>query len=831
MLTLFRWLIRIAAVLVAFSVVGVLAVYYLASRSLPDYDQTVAVDTLSAPVRVLRDHSNIPHIFAETAVEGDTPVYFGLGYAHAQDRLWQMTILRRTAQGRLSEVFGGSTLDIDKLLRRFDIYTLARSSVAAQDAQTLAALEAYAAGVNARLNEINDKALGRGAPEMFLFNAPIAPWRAEDSLAILKLMAVQLSGHAASEVLRARTSLALKDPQRLKDILPDVPGTGIAALPEYASLFPGAQLPVRLAASSARNITDHPLSPLKAPAFAGASNAWAAAPSRSATGGTLLANDPHLGLTAPAVWYLARLELATGGVIGATIPGMPIVMSGRSENLGWGLTSSYLDDQDIFMEALNPENTEQYRTPDGYKTFETRRSIIKIKDEAPVTLVLRSTDNGPLLPPSFHDVGAVTPPGHVAALSWTALDPNDTSMSAAFHLMRAQNIDDALGAARLYIAPSQNLTLADKDNIAMKTIGAMPRRDAASESKGRIPARGWIAQNRWQGYFPGSANPEFLRPSGGIVGNTNNKLLERPFPLHVSHTWGDTQRILRWQRLMQGRKAHSRDSFVEAQLDTVSYTARTLLPLVAADLWFTGEAAPEGTPERRRQVALNLLAGWNGRMNEHLPEPLIYATWMRFLQERLIQDDLGPLAGEFTHVDPLFIERVFRNIQGAGVWCNVIQSSATETCTEIARLALDDALVWLDETYGTSLEALRWGDAHEATHDHTVLGEVPILRYFVNIRQSTSGGDNTLMRGRTRGTDPHPFQNVHAAGYRGVYDFTDPDSSVFVISTGQSGHPLSRHYDDMAQLWRRGEYITMSLDEGLARAAAVGETILVPKIR
>jgi penicillin amidase len=146
----------------------------------------------------------------------------------------------------------------------------------------------------------------------------------------------------------------------------------------------------------------------------------------------------------------------------------------------------------------------------------------------------------------------------------------------------------------------------------------------------------------------------------------------------------------------------------------------------------------------------------------------------------------------------------------------------------MARLALDDALIWINERYGTALESLRWGDAHQATHDHQALGNVPVLRYFMNIRQSTSGGDNTLLRGRTSGKDPDPFQNVHGAGYRGVYDFADPDSSVFVTSTGQSGHFLSRHYDDLAQLWRRGEYIPMSLDQELARAAAVGVTRLEP---
>ena len=192
-------------------------------------------------------------------------------------------------------------------------------------------------------------------------------------------------------------------------------------------------------------------------------------------------------------------------------------------------------------------------------------------------------------------------------------------------------------------------------------------------------------------------------------------------------------------------------------------------------------------------------------------------------------DELGPLAEEFTHIEPLFIERVFNDTDGAGVWCDVIQSAPVETCTDMARLSLDDALVWVGENYGAVLESLRWGDAHQATHDHPVLGEVPILNWFVNIRQSTSGDDNTLLRGRVSGVDPHPFYNVHAAGYRGVYDFADPDSSVFVISTGQSGHPLSRHYDDLGVRWRQGEYIPMSLDPALARAAAVGVTVLEPQ--
>ena len=818
MAKLFRWLLRLFTAIAVLAALAALGVYYLASRSLPDYQSNHSVRGITAPVEIVRDHANVPHIFGET----DEDVFFGLGFAHAQDRLWQMTMMRRTVQGRLSELFGARMAKTDELMRRLDLYGLAVTSLEAQDAETRAALEAYARGVNAWIAAVNEDAMGRGAPEFFLFSPEIAHWQPADSLAIAKLMALQLAQQLPAEVRRARVSLALPE-ARVPDILPDAPGQGIAALPDYAQLVPGVTR-----SFAALPVEDDPLSPVPRPGFGGASNAWAAAPSRSASGGTLLANDPHLGFTAPSIWYLARLELKTGGVIGGTIPGMPIVLVGRSARLGWGMTSAYLDDQDLFIEKLNPDDPTQYLTPGGYRPFETRRSIIRIKDAEPLTITLRWSENGPVLPGSHFGLASVTPKGHVAALSWTALSGEDSTVSAQMALMRAQSVEEGLAAGEGFVAPAQNLMLVDKDTIAMQLAGAMPRRDARHQSQGRLPAPGWLEQNRWQGMFPYSANPRFVAPKGGILGNTNNKIVDRPFPLHVSYFWGDTQRINRWQRLMQNREVHTRDSFIEAQLDTVSFTARALLPLIARDLWFTGEPAPEGTPEHRRQQALELLANWNGEMNEHMPEPLIYAAWLRHLQDRLIRDDLGPLARDFTHVEPLFLERVFRDVDGASAWCDVVQSTARESCTDIARASLDEALIWIGENFGGNLETLRWGEAHQAWHDHPVLGEVPLLKWLVNIRQPTSGGDNTLLRGMTSGVDPTPFANVHGAGYRGVYDFADPDSSVFIISTGQSGHPLSRHYDDLGELWRRGEYIPMSLDPELARAAAVGVTRLKP---
>ncbi|MEM9395376.1 MAG: penicillin acylase family protein [Pseudomonadota bacterium] len=816
----FRWLFRgFVFLLAALGFAGV-AAYYFASRSLPDYNVSHTVRGLEAPLEIVRDTHNVPHIFGES----DADVFFGLGYAHAQDRLWQMMMLRRTAQGRLSELFGTRTLPVDMLLRRFDFYTLAQSSVDVLTPETQAALDAYARGVNARVEEVNSKALGRGAPEFWLFAPEIAPWQPADSVVLIKLMALQLSYHLPTEVLRARLSLTLT-PEQVADLVPDAPGEGLVALPEFAQLFPTIDKHQALGPVAA----PAPLSPVVNRITAGASNVWAASASSSTAGGALLANDPHLEYSAPSLWYLARLELEGGGAIGGTIPGIPAILTGRSNVIGWGLTSSYADDQDLFLERLNPDNPEEYESPDGFKPFETRRTVIRVKDAAPVTITLRWTENGPVLTGDQYDLASITPPGHVAALGWTALSPADTSMDAAIALMRTGSVDEALTAAERFVAPAQNLMLASQNGIAHKVVGALPRRSARHQSLGRLPAPGWRSENRWQGALGYAANPETRDPESGLLGNTNNKVIDRPFPLHMSYDWGDTQRIQRWQRLMSARLVHTRDSFIEAQLDTVSPAARTLLPLVARDLWFNTEAAPQGSVERARKVALDLLADWNGEMSEHLPEPLIYAEWMRALQARLIRDELGPLASAFTHVEPLFLERVFRDVEGAAAWCDVIQSLAVETCSDQARTALDEALLTLQESYGSGVTGWRWGDAHQATHDHPVLGSIPFLGAIVNIRQSTSGGDFTLNRGLSAGTGRNPWLTGDGPGYRGVYDFADPDSSVFITATGQSGHPLSRHYDDLGGLWRRGEYIPMSLDPELARGGSIGITTLMPQ--
>ena len=829
---LFKWLTRLFGVMAALTIGALALVWALVAGSIPDYDRDFelpAAAGLGARVDILRDLHAIPHINGEDEAD----VFFGLGFAHAQDRLWQMETSRRAAQGRLSELFGEPTLPVDRMMRTLDIPNLARRAVERQSPEARAALRAYSDGVNAYIRAVATEALGRGAPEFYLFSSTIAPWTPADSLSIQKLMALRLSDQAAAEIRRAALSLRLP-PERLRDVLPDHPEAGMleplkqarapsrAPRTAYAALFPQARFlpPQWPKAPTAQALPE--------PERGGASNAWALGPGRAAAEAPILANDPHLWLSAPSLWYLARLQLPSGGVIGATVPGMPLVLIGRNSELAWGLTAAYVDDADVYIEKLDPEDPSRYLTPAGPQPFVTRTEYIALPDGDEVETQLRWTRHGPVIPEDQMGVGEVTPAGHVAALSWTALTAEDRSLTAGFNLMHARSIDEAREAMRDHVAPALNITVADRRDVGLFVAGRAPLRSLTSPGQGRLPAPGWIAANDWQGWIDYDDMPRVMRPESGAVANANNRTTDRAYPYHLSFHWGDPWRIRRLTKQLAARDFHSQDSAQALQNDAVSEMARAILPLIAADLWWTGPAAPEDPLEARRQRALEMLGDWNGEMSALAPEPLIFAEWMRRLTLRLAEDELGPAIARIEGPRPVFVERVFRNIDGAAVWCDIDKTSRVETCPEIAALALDDALGALSERYGSDPRGWRWGEAHEARMDHDVLGGFGLLGLVANIRHEVSGGDFTLQRTASSGRGAEPHVSRFGAGFRMAVDFADPDGSVFVIATGESGHPFSRHYDDLTELWRRGDAIRMSLDFQDAEAGSVGTTRLLP---
>lgn len=799
----------------------VIIAYWLVTRSIPDYTASFQVAGLSESVEIVRDSSAVPHIFGTN----DPDIFFGLGVVHAQDRLWQMTLLRRIAQGRLSELFGRSTLAYDDFMRRIDLPVAARSSLSAQDDKTLDALSAYAAGVNAWIQEVNKSALGRGAPEFFLFDSSIAPWRPEDSIAILKLFALQNSAQLQEDILRARLSMLIP-PERVADLLPMPSSVFGRKMPEYLDQFPDTRPgSVRPEFGELSR-----LSPFRKPDLTASMTAWAATRDRTASGQSIVAGVLDTQLAIPSLWYLAGLDLKSGGVIGATIPGSPLILSGRNTRLAWSGTTSGIDDQDLFVEMLAVTGAREVLTLTGSRPLVSRPSVIRIRGEEPVTIRLEWSDKRPVLQSGLFGLSSVVPDRHIASLAWTGLSANDTSTSAIMGLMTADTIDQGISATRSFIAPAVTLTIADKDTLVTRSIGKQPIRDPGNTFGGLMPAPGWLPENRWLDKNASDAASLGDETSSLLQTRINGGIVSQALSPDVTWPNGKSLRSARLTRLLQARKIHTRNSFIEYQQDTVSPAARSLLPLIAKNLWFSEPPAPTGSLARQRTAALQMLADWNGDMNKQMAEPLIYAAWMRALQHRLTNDELSTLAQEFSTIQPSFLERVFRDVDGASIWCDIVQSEKFETCDQMASLALDDALLWLEETYGRGdLDDLRWGDAHEAALDHPILSWSRFFNFVSGIRFPLSGGDSTLLNGLTVGTSEDRFQSVFGTTYRGVYDLSDPNSSVYVTSTGQSGHFLSRFYDDLGQLWRRGEYIPIYMDQQLAKAGSVGTTNLLPE--
>ena len=845
MASLWRWFMR---AVIAITVIGAIAagvVYWYASRAIPAMQGTVKLAGIESEVEVIRDAFGVPRILAKSESDG----LFGLGYVHASDRLWQMDLSRRLAQGRLSERFGEHGLATDRLMRALDLDGHAERSLAALSRETLSQLESYSAGVNARLDEIGSG--GKGAVEFSVFGGTIDPWKPADSLSVLKSMAFQISmGSLLNESARGRLSLAL-EPHQVRDLFPAYPGKGVDALPVADDEEARSRWPVENYADGARRNTGKqtqsaaaaplPLDEalgflgLTDPRMAGASSAWAVDGSRTAGRAPLLASDPHLPLTAPSVWHPAQVSAPGLSVIGATLPGIPAIAFGRNAKVAWGLTATQIDDIDIFIEKLYGDEPTRYVGPRGPLLFDLRKETIKVKDGPDVELTIRKSRHGPVIPLETAGLAAVTPEDHVATISWTALSDDDTTIEALLALNRVTTAEAAIKIAGQVVAPALNVVVADEETVGIAVAGRVPLRRFTAPLQGRLPSPGWTDRNDWTGWLRDGALPRLIEPESGAVANANNKIGDAPFPRHLSYDWDSPYRINRIEKLLNGRAAHSIESFKAMQSDTVSGTARALLPLIGAALW--DENQPEDAHPLRQSVLLRLRL-WNGEMSEHSAEPLIFSAWLHELVPALVKDELGELSSSYRGPRPLFLERVYKDINGAAAWCDDIGTEdETETCKDVAAAALDKALERLAADYGDDDRAWRWGQAHTAMHRHAALGGIATqvlgvrlgLDRFVNIVQETSGGDDTLNRGATAQSGRNPYRNVHAAGYRGVYDFSDLDRSQFIVSTGVSGHPLSEHYANLAPLWRIGEYMPMSLNREDFEPGAIGILRLQPQ--
>ena len=793
---------NIVGVAAAIFLIALFAVLGVGLASLPAPQEVNRVSGLAERAQVLFDGDGVPYIFA---ADFDTAA-FALGYAHARDRMWQMELQRRFAQGRLSEIFGERSLAVDRQYRTLGLYRAAEESVRALDQSVVQHLQAYANGVNAWIEQHD----GAMPIEFLVLGHRPEPWRIADSLAWAKVMALRLSGNYQGELLRLRLARKLS-PEHIEELWPPYP----------------ADAPITLAAAG------HAASPTSAPAprepiYAldvplpvgdgprGASNTWVVSGARTESGKPILANDPHLGFAAPILWYLAKIVTAEGEVTGATLPGLPYVIVGHNGRIAWGMTASESDLQDLVLEGLSDESGQRYDTPEGPRPFLQRSETLKVKGRPDVSLDVRETRHGPVIIDNAVDLGDGR--RAVAALQATFLSTADTSLQALHGVNRARNRDEFVAALSHAVTPQLNFSYADVDGgIGFYAPGRVPIR---SRGNGFYARAGWTAEDGWRDFVAFDELPHVFDPPAGLIVNANNKIAGPNYRHFISRDWEAPFRAERILAMFaeKRRGRYEMQDAVRMQSDDLSLMAKRLLPLMTN---FEPEA-----PLGRRIVAR--MRTWNAHMERDDGEPLIFVAWLRRFNQAVYEDDLGDDFPRYWSLRPLFISQVLSEPARAH-WCDDRRTPDVETCRQLLESSLMAALDDLAKRMGSdNPNDWRWGDVHKARFDHALFSSVPVLNWIANLSIETDGSEDTVGRGGIRPADDvNPFAHVHGAGFRGVYDLADLDHSRFIIATGQSGHILSPHYRGLMRLWRDGGFIVLGKTyEALAREARLRITLI-----
>ncbi len=792
-----KTLLRLSLALVVIFGVVLAIIYVYARQSLPRTEGAIQVTGLKAPVEIVRDVYGVPHLYATTHEDA----YFALGFAHAQDRLWQMEMSRRIGAGRLAEILGPAALDTDRFLRTLGVRRAAQASLERLNEETRRILEAYAAGVNAFL--ATDPVL---PPEFLILRVRPEPWASVDSVAWTKMMAWDLGRNLRDELLRMQLMKTMPL-ARVQEFLPPYPGDAPLEITDLRALY------------SALDDTAVRLAGIVPETAGSASNNWVVNSAHSATGRPLLANDPHLGLTAPPVWYFAHLSAPELEVIGATLPGVPAIVLGRNSRFAWGFTNTGPDVQDLYLEKLLTDD--QYLTPQGPRAFTTIEETIKVKGAPDEKVIVRVSRHGPVISDALRGAREVAPGGYVLALAWTALDEDDRTMQASSKLAHTHDWLSFLDATRDFHAPQQNMVYADiEGNIGFIAAGRIPVRKPDNNVMGLAPAPGWVARYDWDGYVPFDELPRAYNPASGVLYTANQKIVPPGYRHFITSEWEPPYRANRIRELLGAVPKHSVNSFARMQMDVVSPAARELLPHML-------KTRPGSEPARR---ALEKLAKWDGAMAGERAEPLIFKAWWRELARAIYADELGEAFAQHWEPRAVFIGNVLANHAGQSRWCDDIRTPETETCEALLALSLDTALGELERRYGGNPEKWRWDEAHAARHEHRPFGAKRELARWFDIRVPTAGGNYTLNRGRMKfGNEDEPFASRHASSLRAIYDFADLDASLYIHSGGQSGNWLSPHYKSFSKAWANGEYIRMTTDRTLIESRGAQRLALHPK--
>jgi penicillin amidase len=780
--------------------------YFLVRRNFPAINGTISVAGLQSRVEVYRDSWGIPHIYASNPHD----LFFAQGYVHAQDRFWQMEFWRRIGSGRLAEILGKSALENDRFIRTVGWHRTAAQELEQLDDEVRSALEAYAEGINAYISTHRGR-LGLEFTILGLTGVKFdpEPWTPLNTLTWAKVMAWDLGGNMDAELLRAHIAARLGS-EAVKVLVPPHPH-------DHPVIVPHPLTEATLETLPDAAIMTHALG------FGQGigSNNWVVAGSRTETGMPLLANDPHLSIQMPSIWYEIGLHCEPVGpncpynVVGASFAGAPGVIIGHNDHIAWGVTNLGPDVQDLFIERVNPENPNQYEYQGQWVDMEIVREEIRVAgEEEPVVVNVRLTRHGPII----NDVVGGTEEEwffgwQPLALSWTALQPG-TLMHSVLLLGKATNWEEFREALSYWDVPSQNFVYADVEgNIGYQAPGRIPIR---AKGNGSMPVPGWTGEYEWVGYIPFDELPRAFNPPEGYIVTANNAVVGPDYPYFLGMDWDPGYRARRIVDLIEADPSLSLEDMQAIQGDSSPAYAEDVMPYIQ---YLTAN-------EPRLVEALNLLRNWDGRAVRDSAGAALFEAFRLHLTDLTFGDELGEQLLSRARGSAM-VALVDLLADPASPWFDNVTTPQVETRDEILQRALEEAVKELTDKLGGNMNRWRWGDLHTATFENQSLGKSgigPIEAIFNRGPVPVDGSLATVNNTSYNLNKPYAVSSLPS--YRQIVDLADFTRSISMHTTGQSGHPYHRHYGDMIDPWRNIKYHPMLFDKESVIADKEGVLVL-----
>ena len=787
-------LLTIAVILAVVLLAGVIVVPALRKSGLPDLNGEKSLAALTAEVKVIRDERGVPHIYASN----EHDLYYMTGYITAQERLWQMDMVRHATQGRLSELLKRDMFDTDYFLRALGMPKKSELVLEKEDPAILATLQAYADGVNSWIAECGKKL----PPEFKILGHTPEPWTTTDITNIIGYIGWDLaSSNLSGEINNYKLGRKL-GPEKASELIPDWSMVDEVVFPEFR--LDDKLIDKALTAVSSLD----KLEELGIVTFSGSNN-WAVSGERSETGKPILSNDMHMGFNVPGVWMQVH-QVIPGklNVTGVIFPGEPFVIAGHNEKIAWGMTNLSVDDIDLFVETVDSTGN-NYLYNGEWLPFREEEHQLKMTDDSSQTRIIRYTHHGPVI----SEMRGIN--DEVLTMCWSGYDYSD-EIQAVYLLNRAGNWDEFRTALSHFRSISQNFAYADVDgNIGLNAGGGVPVR----KGTGLIPRKGDTDEYEWKGYVPFELLPSSFNPEEGFISSANQRTVDESYPFFISGEFALPYRIMRIREMAAEKQVLGIDDFKRMVTDNHSAYAKMLTPVILKG------AEALSTPGETEKKAIEELRGWDYTMDASLVAPTLFEFIRAELARQIMRDELDELYGSpLGRQYDFYLYSMMK--EGPDEWIDNVDTPEKESMETIISRSISAALDTLTARQGGYGENWQWGKVHTFTLEHP-MGGVKILNRLLRLNSKSygAGGSNHTVA-------PFAFRNnlkaVHGASERHIFNTADWDKSLTVIPTGTSGIPGSPFYLSQTETYVNNGFYSEPFSDAAVEAAKKYEMIFRP---